>query len=391
MKAPAQRMATIPPYLFARIEQKIAEAKEAGIDIISLGIGDPDRPTPDFIIEEMIKELHNKDNHQYPSSVGMLSFRNAVADWYKERYNVQINGKSDVCALIGSKEGIANIHYCYVDPGDIVLVPDPAYPVYATATMLAGGTPYYLPLKAENGFLPVFEDIPEDICRRAKIIWLNYPNNPTGAVCDLGFMQKAVAFAKKYDILLCHDAAYSEMTYDGYIPPSILQVEGAQEVAVEFNSCSKPFNMTGWRIAFAAGNAEAVATLARYKSNVDSGAFQAVQYAAMAGLQQSGPTVKAMQKVYEGRRNILVDGLNKMGWNLSMPKATFYIWAPVPKGYTSASFAEKVLEEAGVIITPGNGYGVAGEGYFRATLTLEEERMKEAVARLQKALGKVEF
>lgn len=391
MKAPAQRMATIPPYLFARIEQKIAEAKEAGIDIISLGIGDPDRPTPDFIIEEMIKELHNKDNHQYPSSVGMLSFRNAVADWYKERYNVQINGKSDVCALIGSKEGIANIHYCYVDPGDIVLVPDPAYPVYATATMLAGGTPYYLPLKAENGFLPVFEDIPEDICRRAKIIWLNYPNNPTGAVCDLEFMQKAVAFAKKYDILLCHDAAYSEMTYDGYIPPSILQVEGAQEVAVEFNSCSKPFNMTGWRIAFAAGNAEAVATLARYKSNVDSGAFQAVQYAAMAGLQQSRPTVKAMQKVYEGRRNILVDGLNKMGWNLSMPKATFYIWAPVPKGYTSASFAEKVLEEAGVIITPGNGYGAAGEGYFRATLTLEEERMKEAVARLQKALGKVEF
>ena len=391
MKTPAQRMSTIPPYLFARIEQKIAEAKEAGIDIISLGIGDPDRPTPEFIIEEMTKQLHNAENHQYPSSVGMLSFRNTVADWYKARYGVQINGKSDVCALIGSKEGIANIHYCYVDPGDIVLVPDPAYPVYATATMLAGGQPYYMPLNSENGFLPVFEDIPEEICRRAKMMWLNYPNNPTGAICDLEFMKKAVAFAKKYDILLCHDAAYSEMTYDGYIPPSILQVEGAREIAVEFNSCSKPFNMTGWRIAFAAGNAEAVSTLARYKSNVDSGAFQAVQYAAMAGLKQPWQTVKAMQEVYEGRRDILVGGLNEMGWKLPIPKATFYIWAPVPKGYTSASFAEKVLEDAGVIITPGNGYGPAGEGYFRATLTLEEERMKEAVVRLKKALGKVEF
>lgn len=391
MKAEAKRMQKIPPYLFARIEQKIAEAKEAGVDIISLGIGDPDSPTPQFIIDAMIKELSNTENHQYPSSAGMMSYRQAVADWYKGRFGVDLDPKTEICSLIGSKEGIANIHYCYVDPGDVVLVPDPAYPVYSTAAMLAGGEPYYMPLDPQNGFLPDLKAIPSNILKRAKILWLNYPNNPTGAVADISFLEEALAFAKEHDILLCFDNAYSEMTYDGYVAPSILQLSGAKDVAIEFNSCSKPFNMTGWRIAWVAGNAKAVAALACYKSNVDSGAFQTVQYAGIAGLNNSNETVEGLKKLYAARRDILVNGLNDMGWNLPMPKATFYVWAPVPKGYTSASFAEFILEKAGVIITPGNGYGAGGEGYFRATLTVNEDRMKEAIARMKKVLKEVTF
>ncbi len=391
MKPQAKRMTTIPPYLFARIEEKIAQAKEKGVDIISLGIGDPDRPTPDFIIKAMVESLNNTENHQYPSSVGMLSFRQAVADFYAARFGVEINPKNEVCTLIGSKEGIANIHYCYAEPGDIVLVPDPGYPVYSTAAMLAGAEPYYMPLLAENNFLPDLKAIPKDILAKAKLIWLNYPNNPTGAVADLDFFKEAVDFAKEHDLILCHDNAYSEMTYDGYIAPSILEIPGAKEVAVEFSSCSKFFNMTGWRIGYMVGNSQVVATLARYKSNVDSGAFQSIQYAGIAGLKNPDDTINELKSIYAARRNILVGGLNEIGWNLPMPKATFYLWAPVPKGYTSAGFAEKVLEEAGVIITPGNGYGECGEGYFRATLTVEESRMREAIERLKKTLGKVSF
>jgi len=391
MKKEAKRIQSIPPYLFARIEQKIAEAKAEGVDIISLGIGDPDCPTPEFIIEEMAKEIYNTENHQYPSSVGMLSYRQAVADWYAKRFGVEIDAKSEVCCLIGSKEGIANINYCYTDPGDINLIPDPAYPVYAVATMMAGGTPYYMPLLAEKGFIPDLEAIPADVLAKAKILWINYPNNPTGAITQEGFFEKVVAFAKKHDLLVCHDNAYSEMTYDGYVAPSFLQTPGAKEVGIEFNSCSKPFNMTGWRVGFAVGNKEVIGTLARYKSNVDSGAFQAAQYAAIVGLKDPGPTVEMMKNIYAARRDILVGGLNEMGWNLSMPKATFYVWAPVPKGFTSASFAELVLDKAGVIITPGNGYGNCGEGYFRATLTVQEDRMREAIKRMKDALGKVSF
>ncbi|MGI6361805.1 MAG: LL-diaminopimelate aminotransferase [Bacillota bacterium] len=391
MKLEAKRMKTIPPYLFARIEQKIAEAKEAGVDIISLGIGDPDSATPQFIIDEMIQQLANSENHQYPSSVGMTIYRQAVADWYKKRFAVELDAKTEICSLIGSKEGIANIHYCYVDPGDVVLIPDPSYPVYSTATMLAGGEPYYLPLQAERGFIPDLTVIPSEIVKRAKILWLNYPNNPTGAIADIGFLQEAVAFAKKHNILLCYDNAYSEMTYDGYEAPSILQIDGAKDVVLEFNSCSKHFNMTGWRIGWAAGNTEAVNTLACYKSNVDSGAFQAIQYAAIAGLKDPDSTLEGLRNMYASRRDILVGGLNQLGWNLAMPKATFYVWAPVPKGYSSASFAEYLLDEAGVIITPGNGYGESGEGYFRATLTVTKERLEEAMERIKKALGQVTF
>ena len=391
MKQEADRIKSIPPYLFARIEQKIAAAKAEGIDIISLGIGDPDMPTPDFVIDEMSKTIRNPENHQYPSSVGMLSFRQAVADFYQRRFNVDLDAKTEVCTLIGSKEGIANINYCYVNPGDINLVPDPGYPVYGIGTMLAGGKSYTMPLLEENGFIPDLDAIPAEIADRAKLMFLNYPNNPTGATCDKAFFEKAIAFAKKHNIILCHDNAYSEMTYDGFVAHSILEIEGAKDVAIEFNSLSKPFNMTGWRLGFAVGNPQVIATLARYKSNIDSGAFQAIQQAGIAGLNNFAPTVDSLKDIYAARRDILVGGLNDMGWNLKMPKATFYVWAPVPEGYTSASFAEYVFEKARVVITPGSGYGEYGEGYFRTTLTVEESRMKEAVARLKTALGHVSF
>lgn len=391
MKSQAQRMQKLPPYLFARIEKKIEEAKAKGVDIISLGIGDPDRPTPDYIMDKMIEEIKNPVNHQYPSSVGMLSYRQSVANWYKKRFNVDLDPAKEVVTLIGSKEGIANINYCYVDPGDITIVPDPGYPVYAIGALLAGGEPYYMPLLEENNFLPDLDAIPEDVAKKAKILWINYPNNPTGATATLEFFNKVVAFAKKYDIIVCHDNAYSEVAFDGYKPPSFLEAEGAKEVGIEFNSLSKPFNMTGWRIGWAAGNAEVIETLGRYKSNVDSGAFQAVQFAGIAGLESDQQSIEDMKKVYEERRDILVNGLNAMGWNLEQLKATFYAWAPVPKGYTSAEFCELILEKAGVIITPGNGYGPHGEGYFRVALTVEKDRMQEALDRMKEVLGKVEF
>ena len=392
MTAISQRIQQIPPYLFAGIEKKIAAAKIAGEDVISLSIGDPDLPTPEQIVQALKTAAGDVKNHQYPSSQGMLSFRQAVADYYASRFGVEgIDPSSEVVTLIGSKEGIANLSYCFIDPGDIALVPDPAYPVYSGGTQLAGGTCYAMPLLAENGFLPDLEAIPPDVAAKAKLLWLNYPNNPTGAVADLAFMEKAVAFARRYDILLAYDSAYAELTYDGYTAPSILQVPGARDVCVEFGSCSKPFNMTGWRLGFMAGNAEAVAALTTYKSNVDSGVFQTVQYAGMAGLRDPLPIVEASRRIYAARRDILVGGLNSLGWSLPYPKGTFYVWAPVPKGYDSASFAEVVFEKTRVVLTPGAGFGRWGEGYFRAALTTEEDRMAEAIARMKKAFGRFEF
>ncbi|WP_227767011.1 LL-diaminopimelate aminotransferase [Zhaonella formicivorans] len=387
----AERIRKLPPYLFARIEKKIAEAKEKGVDIISLGIGDPDRPTPDHIIAKLVEEAHNPANHQYPSSVGLLEYRKAVAAWYKRRFGVELDPKTEVVTLIGSKEGIAHINFCYVDPGDINLVPDPGYPVYGIGTLLAGGEPYLMPLKAENGFLPDLEAIPSEVAKKAKLMFINYPNNPTGALATLDFYRDVVAFAKEYDVIVCHDAAYSEITFEGYKAPSFLQAPGAKEVGIEFNSLSKPYNMTGWRIGWAAGRADVIEALGRLKSNLDSGAFQAVQYAGIAGLLGDQECVQRMCEVYRERRDVVVDGLNAMGWSLEKPKATFYIWAPVPKGYTSAGFAEVVLEKAGVIVTPGNGYGEYGEGYFRISLCIEKERIIEALRRMQEAIGKVEF
>ncbi|HPT68863.1 MAG TPA: LL-diaminopimelate aminotransferase [Syntrophomonas sp.] len=384
-------MQNLPPYLFARIEQKIAEAKENGIDIINLGIGDPDIPTPKHIIDRMASSIYDSANHQYPSSVGLLEFRAMVADWYSRRFKVQLDPKTEVVTLLGSKEGIAHISFTYLDKDDISLVPDPGYPVYGIGTLLAGGQSYIMPLKPENGFLPVLEDIPAEIARKAKLMFLNYPNNPTGAIAGLDFFAKVVEFARQYDILVCHDAPYSEMAFDGIVLPSFLQAPGAKDVAIEFHSLSKTYNMTGWRIGWAAGNRDAVEALGRFKSNVDSGVFQAIQYAGIEALKGPQESIKESCAIYQERRDIAMAGLSKMGWNIEPPQATFYLWAPVPQGFTSASFAELMLDKAGVIITPGNGYGEYGEGYFRIALTVPRERMQEAFDRMYNVLGKVEF
>ena len=388
----ARRIRQIPPYLFAGIEKKIAAAKITGEDVISLSIGDPDLPTPEPIIKALTSAAGDAENHRYPSSQGLLAFRQAVADYYAARFGVtDIDPDSEAVTLIGSKEGIADLSYCFIDPGEIALVPDPAYPVYGGGARLAGGSCYIMPLVAENGFLPDLEAIPPDVAARARLMWLNYPNNPTGAVADLAFLEKAVAFARKYDILLAHDGAYAELTFDGYKAPSILQVPGAKDVCVEFGSCSKPFNMTGWRLGFMVGNAKAVNALTAYKSNVDSGAFQAVQYAGMAGLKDPQPIVEASRRVYAARRDLLVGGLNSLGWSLPYPKGTFYVWAPVPGGYDSASFTEDIFDKTRVVLTPGAGFGKYGEGYFRAALTTEETRMAEAIDRIRTAFGHFDF
>ena len=387
----AQTIKNLPPYLFARIEKLTAEAKAAGKDVISLGIGDPDRPTPPHIIAKLIEQAQNPANHQYPSSVGMLEFRQAVADWYQKRFGLKLDPKTEVVSLLGSKEGIAHISFCYLNPGDLSLVPDPGYPVYAIGALLGNARSYPLPLLPEKGFLPDLQAIPDAVAREAKIMFLNYPNNPTGATADLKFFQEVVEFARKYDILVCHDAAYSEVFFDGKAPVSFLQAEGAKEVGIEFHSVSKTYNMTGWRVGWAAGNAEAIDVLGRFKSNVDSGVFQALQYAAITALTDSQDCVKEMRQVYQERRDVVEAGLRKMGWNLEPPQATIYVWAPVPKGYTSSSFAELILEKAAVVITPGLGYGERSDGYFRIALTQEVDRIQEALDRMQAALGVMEF
>lgn len=387
----ARRIAQLPPYLFARIEKKIEAAKARGVDVISLGIGDPDRPTPRHIVEKLVEEAWNPENHRYPSSAGMLSFRQAVAEYYKNRFGVELDPAREVVSLIGSKEGIAHISFCYLDPGDIALIPDPGYPVYGIGAMLAGATPYIMPLKPENNFLPDLKAIPEEVARKAKLMFLNYPNNPTGAIADENFYKEVIEFAKEYDIIVCHDAAYQEIAFDGYRPPSFLEFPGAKEVGIEFGSCSKSYNMTGWRIGWAVGRADVIDALARIKSNIDSGVFQAVQYAAIAALTGPQDCTREMSEVYRERRDIVIEGFNSMGWNLKPPKATIYVWAPVPKGYDSISFAEHVFEKTGVVITPGNGYGQYGEGFFRIALTVEKERLIEAIERMKKNLGPFEF
>ena len=386
----SQRIKNLPPYLFARIEKKIEEKKAQGVDIISLGIGDPDMPTPEHVIKKLCEEANNSANHQYPSSVGMLSFRESVAEYYKKRHNVILDPKTEIVSLIGSKEGIGHISLCYIDPGDINLVPDPGYPVYGIGTMLAGGESFLMPLKEENGYLPELEKIPAEIADKAKLMFINYPNNPTGATAPREFFEKVVAFAKKHNIIVCHDAAYTEV-YFKEPPMSFLEIEGAKDVGIEFGSLSKPFNMTGWRIGWAVGRADVIDALGRIKSNLDSGVFQAIQYAAAAGLNNDQGIMEKNRSVYRERRDVVVEGLNRMGWKLNPPEGSFYIWAPVPKGFNSSEFAELVLEKTGVIVTPGLGYGKYGEGYFRIALTVEKERAKEALARMEKELGKLEF
>lgn len=387
----AQRIQLLPPYLFARIDEKIADAKAKGVDVISLGIGDPDLPTPDHIIDELVKAARNPENHRYPSYVGMLEFRQAVAEWYKRRSNIILDPKKEVVTLIGSKEGIAHIAFCYLNPGDVALIPDPGYPVYGVGTLLAGGVPYTMPLKEENGFLPDLDMIPEEVAYKAKLLFLNYPNNPTGAIADENFYLKVIAFAKKYDIIVCHDGPYSEIAFNGYKPLSFLEVPGAKEVGIEFHSMSKTYNMTGWRIGWAAGNARVIEALGRIKSNIDSGVFQAIQEAAIVGLLGNQEIIQEIRKIYQERQDIVIEGLTALGWSLERPKATIYVWPKVPKGYTSTSFCELVLDKAGVVLTPGNGYGEYGEGYFRISLTINTERLREALKRIRDNLEKFEF
>ena len=381
----AQRIETVPPYLFAEIDRKKEEAIKRGVDIINLGIGDPDQPTPNNIIEKLRESVKDPKTHDYPPYAGTAEFRQAVALWYKNRFRVDLDPDNEVMALIGSKEGIAHIFLAFIDPGDFSLIPDPGYPVYKTGTLFANGFPYVMPLLKENDFLPNLEEIDEEIARKAKLMFINYPNNPTGAVADKSFFEKVVKFAKKYDILVCHDFAYSEMTYDGYKASSFLEVDGAKDVGLEFHSLSKTYNMTGWRLGFVVGRAEAISALSIIKTNVDSGAFKAIQRAGVEALSGPQDNIERMNEIYTRRRDIVINGLNKLGWNLKPIKASFYIWIPTLNNMSSMDFANLLLEKAGIIVTPGIGYGEYGEGYVRIALTVEERRLKEAIERIKKA------
>jgi len=379
-----KRIQTIPSYLFAEIEKKKQEALTRGMDIVNLGIGDPDLPTPDFIVESVIQAVQNPKNHDYPPYEGTLAFRKAVADWYMDRFGVELDAQTEVLSLIGSKEGIAHAFLTFLDPGDVAILPDPGYPVYQVNTLIAGGIPYMIPLKEENGYLLEFDAIDRGLLEKANLLFLNYPNNPTAAVATNEFLEQAVHFGRKHNLLICMDAAYSEVCYDGYKPRSILELKGAKDVVIEFHSLSKTFNMTGWRIGMAVGNKDAVQALGKIKTNIDSGIFKAIQEAGIIALGRYKETVNSHNVIYQKRRDIIVEGLNSLGWNVSKPKATFYIWAKVPNGMSSQEFTLFLLEKAGVLVVPGNGYGVCGEGYFRISITSPEEKLKEAVARIKK-------
>jgi LL-diaminopimelate aminotransferase len=383
----ARRIDSLPPYLFAEISRKIAEKRAQGADVISFGIGDPDLPTPDHLLNVLAAAARDPANHRYPESEGLPELHEAIARWYGTRFGVELEPKTEVLPLIGSKEGIGHIALCFIDPGDVALVPDPGYPVYSIGTLLAGGEPYYLPLTEENEFLPDLEAVPEQVARRAKVLWLNYPNNPTGAVADLDFFERAVAFARKYDIAVLHDGPYSEVAYDGYRPVSFLQADGAKEVGVEFHSLSKSYNMTGWRIGMAVGNAAIIDALMRVKSNLDSGIPQAIQRMAIAALDGPQDVIAEHNAIYQRRRDRLVAALSKAGLRLRAPKASLYLWARVPEGMTSVQFATRLLDEAGVVVTPGIGYGPTGEGYVRLSITVPDDRLDEGVRRIESLAG----
>lgn len=381
----ADRIEKLPPYLFAQISKKVAAKKAEGIDVVSFGIGDPDLPTPPHILDALDQAARDPANHRYPETEGLPEFRQAVADWYERRFGISLDPAKEVMSLIGSKEGIGHIALCFIDPGDVALVPDPAYPVYEIGTMFAGGESYALPLLEENGFLPDLEAVPADVASRAKVLWLNYPNNPTGAVADIDFFERAVHFAKRYDIAILHDGPYSEVSYDEYVPVSFLQAKGAMDVGIEFHSLSKSYNMTGWRIGMAVGNPRIIDALMRVKSNLDSGASQAIQQMAIAALNGPQDNIAEHNAIYQRRRDKVVDALRKLGLQVTPPKASLYVWAKAPAGMTSAQFAERMLDEAAVIVTPGNGYGPHGEGYVRLSLTLPDDRIDEGLRRLAAA------
>jgi LL-diaminopimelate aminotransferase len=382
----AKRIESLPPYLFADIDRQIDDAKARGADIISFGVGDPDLPTPPHIVEALIEAARDPATHRYPSYTGMPELRNAIADWYGRRFGVQLDPDTQIQPMIGSKEGIFHLPVAFVDAGDLVLTPDPGYPVYETGALLAGGEPFLLPLTPENGFVPDLSMVPDDVAARARVLWLNYPNNPTAACADLSFFQRAVDFCRAHDVLLAHDAAYTEVTFDGYVAPSVLQATGAMECAVEYHSLSKTYNMTGWRIGWAAGATEAIEALKVLKTNIDSGIFDAIQRAGIAAL--SGPRDHLDETIerYRHRRDLLCDGLKSMGLVVEPPRGSVYVWTPVPPGYDSKSFATRLLEQAAVVVTPGTGYGRSGEGFIRFSITVPDERLEEGVERLRGVL-----
>lgn len=383
MTQPSKKLSLIPPYLFAELDKKIDAAKAQGRDIINLGIGDPDLPTPKHIVDAMHQAIDDPNTHNYPPYRGTLDFRKAAATWMQNRFGVTIDPEAETVSLIGSKEGIAHLIQAYVDPGDVVLAPSPGYPVYRTFTLLSGGEPYTVPLLGQNNFLPDYEAIPADILKRAKLLFLNYPNNPTGAIASSEFIRETIVFCKANDILLCHDNAYSEMTFDGYRAPSFLETPGAKDVCIEMFSLSKMYNMTGWRVGFAVGNPGAINALGTIKNNCDSGVFKAIQQAAIAGLGQSDALLKDLNGIYAKRRDIFVQGLNQMGWDFPSNVATFYLWIPVPQGYTDSQFVELLLEKCDIVVAPGSGYGEAGAGFFRVALTQGDSRIEEAVSRMK--------
>ena len=379
----AKRIKELPTYLFTEIDRKKKEALARGVDLIDLGVGDPDIPTPPKIVEKLMEGASKPVNHRYPSSAGLLQYREAVAIWYQKRFGVKLDPEREVVSLIGSKEGIANMAIAFVDPGDIVLVASPCYPVYHIGTSFCGGKNYFLPLVKQNHFLPDLDAVPAGVARQAKMLWINYPNNPTAAVAEKDFFARVVEFAHRYNIIVCHDAAYTEMGFDGYRPASFLELEGAQEVGIEFHSLSKTFNMTGWRVGMAVGNKDLVSGLAQVKSNVDSGIFQAVQEAAIEALHLGDEIVEPSRRVYQERRDILVSGLRAAGLECEKPRATFYVWVSAPKGLTSAQFTAKLLDEVGVVTILGNGFGEVGEGYVRFIICVAKERLREVTERIR--------
>ena len=378
----AKRVQQLPPYLFVGISRIIAAKRAQGIDVVDFGIGDPDIPTPEPVLDALKSGSDKPANHRYPESEGLPEFRQAVTDWYGRRFGVELDPATEAINLIGAKEGIGHAALCFIDPGDIALVPDPAYPVYSIGTMFAGGESHYVPLLEKNAWLVDFQEISTEAAKQAKVLWLNYPNNPTGAVASVRFFQEAVEFAREFDLYLLHDACYTEVTYDGYVAPSILQVEGARDMSMEFHSLSKTANMTGWRVGMAVGNSDMVNALMRVKSNLDSGLSQANQEMGIAALGLPEEWIAANNAIYRQRRDKLVGGLQAIGLDPNTPEAGLYIWSPTPPGYTSAEFAELLLNELDMVVTPGTGYGPSGEGYIRLSLTTPDEKVDEGLRRL---------
>ena len=380
----AKRIENLPPYLFVGISRKIAEKRAQGEDVISFAIGDPDIPTPRSIIERLCQAAQDPANHRYPESDGLPQLRQAISSWYERRFGLSFDPDKEVLPLIGAKEGIGHIALCFIDPGDLALVTDPGYPVYSIGTMFAGGDCHFLPLIEEKDFLPDFDQVPGEVAQKAKLLWINYPNNPTAAVADLDFFERVVAFAKRYDLVVCHDAPYTEVAFDGYRPPSFLQAPGAKDVGVEFHSLSKSYNMTGWRIGMVVGNEGIVDALMRVKSNLDSGIPQAIQHAAIEALLGDQDCIAEHNAIYQRRRDLVVKTLAKIGLRTKPPRASLYVWARIPEGYTSLDFCTKLLDETSVVVTPGSGYGKNGEGYVRLSLTTPDDRLEEGLSRMER-------